>query len=103
MSSVLTPHFQRLAWSNLAAQSAEQLSQAAVPIVAVLALGSGAGEIGVLGMAQALGERPGVALVTGVNLSTVLDFGAGADTQGNEIGSRDHGVRKRDHGGQIEQ
>lgn len=54
MSSVLTPQFQRLAWSNLAAQSAEQLSQAAVPIVAVLALGSGAGEIGVLGMAQTL-------------------------------------------------
>ncbi|MCW5650971.1 MAG: MFS transporter [Ramlibacter sp.] len=46
--------FARLAWSNLAAQSAEQLSLAAVPIVAVLALGAGAGEIGTLGVAQTL-------------------------------------------------
>ncbi len=43
-----------LAWSNLAAQSAEQLSLAAVPIVAVLALGAGAGEIGLLAFAQSL-------------------------------------------------
>ena len=34
-----TPAFVRLAWSNLAAQSAEQISLAAVPIVAVLLLG----------------------------------------------------------------
>lgn len=46
--------FQRLAWSNLAAQSAEQLSLAAVPIVAVLALGAGPGEIGLLAAAQTL-------------------------------------------------
>ncbi len=46
--------FQRLAWSNLAAQSAKQLSLAAVPIVAVLALGAGPGEIGLLATAQTL-------------------------------------------------
>jgi hypothetical protein len=34
----------RLAWSNLAAQSAEQVALAAAPMVAVLALGAGAGE-----------------------------------------------------------
>jgi predicted MFS family arabinose efflux permease len=44
----------RLVASNLAAQSAEQLSLAAVPIVAVLALGAGAGEIGTLATAQTL-------------------------------------------------
>jgi predicted MFS family arabinose efflux permease len=44
----------RLVWSNLAAQSAEQLSLAAAPIVAVLALGAGAGEIGLLAAAQTL-------------------------------------------------
>ena len=31
--------FNRLAWSNLAAQSAEQIALAAAPIVAVLLLG----------------------------------------------------------------
>jgi hypothetical protein len=35
--------FNRLAWSNLAAQSAEQVGLAAAPIVAVLALGAGGG------------------------------------------------------------
>ena len=54
MTSTLPPAFARLAWSNLAAQSAEQLSLAAVPMVAVLALGSGAGEIGLLATAQTL-------------------------------------------------
>ncbi|MES2972743.1 MAG: MFS transporter [Pseudomonadota bacterium] len=53
-----TPSFPRpfayLAGANLAAQSAEQLSLAAVPIVAVLALGSGAGEIGLLAAVQTL-------------------------------------------------
>jgi predicted MFS family arabinose efflux permease len=44
----------RLVGSNLAAQSAEQLSLAAVPIVAVLALGAGPGEIGLLATAQTL-------------------------------------------------
>lgn len=40
--------------ANLAAQSAEQLSLAAVPIVAVLALGAGPGDIGLLATAQTL-------------------------------------------------
>ena len=35
----LPPTFNRLAWSNLAAQSAEQVALAAAPIVAVLLLG----------------------------------------------------------------
>ncbi|MCW5658121.1 MAG: MFS transporter [Burkholderiaceae bacterium] len=43
-----------LTWTQLAAQSAEQISLAAVPIVAVLALHAGPGEIGVLNTAQTL-------------------------------------------------
>ena len=43
-----------LAWSNLAAQAAEQLSLAAVPLVAVLKLNSGPGEIGFLATIQTL-------------------------------------------------
>ena len=54
MSSGLSPAFNRLAGANLAAQSAEQLSLAAVPIVAVLALGAGPGQIGLLATAQTL-------------------------------------------------
>src|SRR5437868_5253823 len=50
----LPPGFARLAWSNLAARSAEQISLAAAPIVAVLALGAGAGETGLLQTAQTL-------------------------------------------------
>jgi predicted MFS family arabinose efflux permease len=50
----LPPVFKRLAWSNLAAQSAEQIGLAAAPIFAVLALGAGAGEAGVLQTAQTL-------------------------------------------------
>ena len=46
--------FHRLAWSNLAAQSAEQTSLAAVPMVAVLALGAGAAQTGLLSAAQTL-------------------------------------------------
>lgn len=46
--------FNRLAWSNLAAQSAEQIGLAAAPIVAVLALGAEAGETGLLQTAQTL-------------------------------------------------
>ena len=52
--TLLPPIFQRLAGANLAAQSAEQISLAAVPIVAVLALGAGPGEIGTLATAQTL-------------------------------------------------
>jgi predicted MFS family arabinose efflux permease len=50
----LPPVFNRLAWSNLAAQSAEQIGLAAAPIFAVLALGAGAGEAGLLQTAQTL-------------------------------------------------
>ncbi len=53
-SASLPPAFARLAWANLAAQSAEQLSLAAVPLVAVLMLGSGPGEIGLLAAVQTL-------------------------------------------------
>jgi predicted MFS family arabinose efflux permease len=54
MDTPLPRALDRLVASNLAAQSAEQLSLAAVPIVAVLALGAGAGEIGLLATAQTL-------------------------------------------------
>jgi predicted MFS family arabinose efflux permease len=54
MSVVLSASFRRLAWSNLLAQSAEQLSLAAVPIVAVLLLKAGPGEIGLLASIQSL-------------------------------------------------
>lgn len=50
----LPPAFVRLAWSNLAAQSAEQIGLAAAPIVAVLALGVGTGGAGLLQVAQTL-------------------------------------------------
>jgi MFS family permease len=43
-----------LSWCNLAAQSAEQISLAAVPIVAVMLLQAGPGEIGMLTTAQTL-------------------------------------------------
>jgi predicted MFS family arabinose efflux permease len=54
MTAALPRSFTALAASNLAAQSAEQLSLAAVPLVAVLALGAGPGEIGALAAAQTL-------------------------------------------------
>ena len=44
----------RLVWSNLAAQTAEQISLAAAPIFAVLYLGAGVGETGFLNFAQTL-------------------------------------------------
>jgi len=53
-SAPLPRPFHGLAWANLAAQSAEQVSLAAVPIVAVLALGAGPGEIGTLSAVQTL-------------------------------------------------
>jgi predicted MFS family arabinose efflux permease len=46
--------FNRLAWSNLAAQSAEQIALAAAPMVAVLVLGVGEGETGLLQTALTL-------------------------------------------------
>jgi predicted MFS family arabinose efflux permease len=50
----LPPTFNRLAWSNLAAQSAEQIALAAAPIVAVLMLGTGEGQTGLLQTALTL-------------------------------------------------
>src|SRR5499427_8955638 len=44
-------NFNRLAWSNLAAQSAEQIALAAAPIVAVLSLGVAEAETGLLQIA----------------------------------------------------
>jgi len=46
--------FVRLSWSNLAAQMAEQISLAAAPLIAVIALGSGAGGSGLLQAMQTL-------------------------------------------------
>jgi predicted MFS family arabinose efflux permease len=55
MSNITTPKaLATLTWTNLAAQSAEQISLAAVPIVAVIALNAGPGEIGALSTAQTL-------------------------------------------------
>lgn len=54
MRAALPPSFAALTVSNLAAQSAEQLSLAASPIVAVLMLGAGPGQIGMLATAQTL-------------------------------------------------
>ena len=53
-NALLPPTFNRLAWSNLAAQSAEQIALAAAPIVAVLMLGVGEGETGLLQTALTL-------------------------------------------------
>ncbi|NML29312.1 MFS transporter [Paraburkholderia antibiotica] len=57
-SSSTTPRwsgaFRRLAWSNLCAQSAEQISLAAAPLVAVFALGANARDTGLLQTAQTL-------------------------------------------------
>jgi predicted MFS family arabinose efflux permease len=53
-SDQLPPTFNRLAWSNLAAQSAEQIALAAAPIVAVLMLGVGEGQTGLLQTALTL-------------------------------------------------
>ena len=52
--SRLPPTFNRLAWSNLSAQSAEQIALAAAPIVAVLVLGVGEGQTGLLQTALTL-------------------------------------------------
>ena len=54
MTTVLPRSSTILAGANLAAQSAEQSSLAVVPIVAVLLLSAGPGEIGALATAQTL-------------------------------------------------
>jgi predicted MFS family arabinose efflux permease len=51
---VLPGTFSRLAWSNLAAQSAEQIALAAAPIVAVLSFGVAEGQTGLLQTALTL-------------------------------------------------
>jgi predicted MFS family arabinose efflux permease len=53
-ASSLPKTFNRLAWSNLAAQSAEQIALAAAPIVAVILLGVGEGQTGLLQTALTL-------------------------------------------------
>ncbi len=53
-TSPLPAAFRRLAWSNLAAQSAEQIALAASPIIAVLAFGADEGRAGLLQVAQTL-------------------------------------------------
>jgi predicted MFS family arabinose efflux permease len=52
--TTLPATFNRLAWSNLSAQSAEQIALAAAPIVAVLMLGVGEGQTGLLQTALTL-------------------------------------------------
>lgn len=54
MSKKLPRPFRTLAAANLGAQSAEQLGLAAAPLAAVLALGAGPAEIGLLGAMQTL-------------------------------------------------
>src|SRR4051795_5922111 len=54
IATPLPPTFNRLAWSNLAAQSAEEVALAAAPIVAVLMLGVGEGQTGLLQTALTL-------------------------------------------------
>ena len=61
--SKLPATFNRLAWSNLAAQSAEQIALAAAPIVAVLALGVAEGETGLVALELVLLARKKVARV----------------------------------------
>jgi predicted MFS family arabinose efflux permease len=52
--AALSGAFRRLVWSNLAAQSAEQVGLAATPLVAVFALGASAAQSGYLQTAQTL-------------------------------------------------
>jgi predicted MFS family arabinose efflux permease len=54
MTTALPRSFAPLTGANLAAHSAEQISLAAAPIVAVLMLNAGPGEIGLLAMVQTL-------------------------------------------------
>jgi predicted MFS family arabinose efflux permease len=53
-ATLLPPAFARLAWSNLSAQFSEQIALAAAPLAAVLLLGAGAVETGLLQTAQTL-------------------------------------------------
>ena len=60
--------FKRLVGSNLAAQSAEQIGLAAAPLVAVLALGAGAGETGFLQTAATLPSLVGTLAAASLGL-----------------------------------
>ncbi len=53
-AAALPPAFARLGWSNLSAQLSEQIALAAAPLVAVLLLGAGAAETGLLQTVQTL-------------------------------------------------
>jgi predicted MFS family arabinose efflux permease len=53
-ASRLPPAFARLGWSNLSAQLSEQIALAAAPLAAVLLLGAGAAETGLLQTVQTL-------------------------------------------------
>ena len=53
-TTALPRPFHTLTGANLAAQAAEQVSLAAAPIAAVLALNAGPGQIGLLSTAQRL-------------------------------------------------
>lgn len=54
MPTPLPPAFKRLSWSNLSAQFSEQVALAAAPLAAVLLLGAGPAETGLLQTAQTL-------------------------------------------------
>ena len=69
--------FNRLAWSNLSAQSAEQIALAAAPIVAVLLLGVGEGRTGLLQTALTLPLLAAWALPIVPGLWTPMPTGTG--------------------------
>ncbi len=77
--------FNRLAWSNLAAQSAEQIALAAAPIVAVLRLGVGEGQTGLLQTALTL---PFILFAIPAGLFGRPDLAALADDVGGSAAGR---------------
>ena len=104
MSAADTPRlpatFNRLAWSNLAAQSAEQIALAAAPIVAVLLLGVGEGQTGLLQTALTLPfilfaipgrspRRPHLAALGDGRLRSAAGRGAGRHSAADLAGADD--------------
>jgi len=77
LPQTLPPTFNRLAWSNLSAQSAEQIALAAAPIVAVLLLGVGEGQTGLLQTALTLEKLAG-------DLEVLVD-GLARDQQAHDL------------------
>ena len=75
MSYPLPPAFHRLAGANLAAQAAEQVSLAAVPIIAVL-LQAGPGQIGLVLACAGFCVQAGVILASPVRTLQRLPPGA---------------------------